>query len=589
MDLFNKLDQLLSSRQKLVIAALLVLTIIFAAIETVGISLVMVFISLATNPSIISENTTYNKIYNILSFTSPHVFVVSAGFFLIAFYIVRAIYTVGYTYALNRFTWNSYYHLTNRLFRNYLDLSYREFTNKNSSQLEKTILTEAVYLSQLIIAVMRFISEAAVALLIYALLLYSNPRVTVAITLVMAVVAILLTWPIRRIIARQGVLRENFQSRMYSIINDAFGNFKFIKLLSNQESILKNFSKASIGFSKSNIANTTATQLPSSVLETIALVLLIGVILYILQSNPDGSRVIPVVSMYALAMFRLVPAANRMLHYMGNILYYRRSLDIVHENMIQTTVEEGESPLEFNKEFVLQDISFAYPGRGDVLKNVNLVIDKNQKVAIVGPSGSGKSTLVDILIGIHPPDKGRMLVDGVEITQKNVRALRRKIGYIPQNIYLFDSTVAENVAFGQEYDENRIQQALVQARIYEFLAQHQGIHTHVGEGGIKLSGGQKQRIGIARALYTDPEVLVLDEATSALDQQTEEQIIDEIYEMSSDRTLVVISHRLSITNRCHAVYAIENGQLVISPITGSLKESYSRTPTQTAGNLREDR
>jgi len=588
MDLFNKLDQLLSSRQKLVIAALLVLTIIFAAIETVGISLVMVFISLATNPSIISENATYNKIYNILSFTSPHAFVVSAGFFLIAFYIVRAIYTVGYTYALNRFTWNSYYHLTNRLFRNYLSLSYREFTNKNSSQLEKTILTEAVYLSQLIIAVMRFISETAVALLIYALLLYSNPRITVAITLVMAVVAILLTWPIRRVIARQGVLRENYQSRMYSIINDAFGNFKFIKLLSNQESILKNFSKASIGFSKSNVANTTATQLPSSVLETIALVLLIGVILYILQSNPDGSRVIPVVSMYALAMFRMVPAANRMLHYMGNILYYRRSLDIVHENMIQTTVEEGESPLEFNKELVLQDISFAYPGRGDVLKNVNLVIDKNQRVAIVGPSGSGKSTLVDILIGIHPMDKGRMLVDGVEITQENVRALRRKIGYIPQNIYLFDGTVAENVAFGQEYDENRIQQALVQARIHEFLAQHQGIHTHVGEGGIKLSGGQKQRIGIARALYTDPEILVLDEATSALDQQTEERIIDEIYEMSSDRTLVVISHRLSITNRCHAIYAIENGQLVIVPMTGSFKESYSRTPTQTAGNLRED-
>jgi ABC-type multidrug transport system fused ATPase/permease subunit len=577
MDLFNKLDQLLSSRQKLVIAGLLGLTVIFAAIETVGISLVMVFISLATNPPIIFENATYNKIYNILSFTSPHVFVVSTGFFLIVFYMVRAIYTVGYTYALNRFTWNSYYHLTNRLFRNYLSLSYREFTNKNSSQLEKTIITEATYLSQLIIAVMRFISETAVALLLYALLLYSNPRITVAITLVMAVVAILLVWPIRRIITRQGVLRENYQARMYSIINDAFGNFKFIKMLSNQESILKNFSKASIGFSKSNVVNTTATQLPSSVLETIALVLLIGVILYILQSNPDGSRVIPVVSMYALAMFRMVPAANRMLHYTGNILYYRRSLDIVHENMIQTTVEEGKSPLEFNKQFALQDISFAYPGRGDVLKNVNLVINKNQKVAIVGPSGSGKSTLVDILIGIHPPDKGTMLVDGVEITQENVRALRRKIGYIPQNIYLFDGTVAENVAFGQEYDENRIQQALLQARIHEFLTQHQGIHTHVGEGGIKLSGGQKQRIGIARALYTQPEILVLDEATSALDQQTEEQIIDEIYEMSLDRTLIVISHRLSITKRCHAIYSIEDGILDIAPMTGSHKESYSRT------------
>jgi ATP-binding cassette, subfamily B, bacterial PglK len=574
MELIKKLDRLLTRRQKLGIAALLALTIVYAAIETVGISLVMVFISLATNPSVILDNSRYAAVYHFFGFSAPLNFVVAAGFFLIAFYVMRAVYVVGYTYVLNRFTWNSYHHLANRLFKNYLALSYREFTDKNSSQLEKTIITEAVYLSQLIIAVMRFISEAAVALMLYALLLYANPDITLAVTLALAAITVLLMWPIRRIITRQGTLRESYQGRLYSIINDAFGNFKFIKLLSNQQSILKNFSKASIGFSKTNVINTTATQLPSSVLETVALVLLIGVILYILQTNPDGSRVIPVISMYALAMFRMVPAVNRMLHYLGNILYYRRSLDIVHENSIQTTVEEGESPLDFRKALVLENIGFAYPGRGEVLKDINLVVHKNEKVAILGPSGSGKSTLVDILIGIHPPDRGRMLVDGVEVTRENVRSLRKKIGYIPQHIYLFDGTVAENVAFGQEYDEGRIRRALEQARIYDFLAQHAGLHTHVGEGGIKLSGGQKQRIGIARALYTDPEILVLDEATSALDQQTEDRIISEIYEMSAERTLIVISHRPSITGKCHAIYAIEDGEIVEGPVTVSAATSF---------------
>jgi ATP-binding cassette subfamily B protein/ATP-binding cassette subfamily C protein len=166
------------------------------------------------------------------------------------------------------------------------------------------------------------------------------------------------------------------------------------------------------------------------------------------------------------------------------------------------------------------------------------------------------------MIGINYPSRGNIYVDGNMINSANIRSWRNKIGYIPQNIYLFDGTVAENVAFGAEYNEAKIVQVLKEANIWDFLAEKDGIDTLVGEGGIQLSGGQKQRIGIARALYGDPELLVLDEATSSLDNETEAKIMDEIYGLSGDKTLIVIAHRLSTVERCNRRINIENGMVV---------------------------
>lgn len=212
----------------------------------------------------------------------------------------------------------------------------------------------------------------------------------------------------------------------------------------------------------------------------------------------------------------------------------------------------------------LKDIKKTYKMGVEIvhaLDGVDLKIEDGEFVAIIGPSGSGKSTLLDLLIGIHAPEQGRVRVDDVELTPDNVRAWRRAIGYIPQNIYLFDGSVAENVAFGKTYDEQRIVQALTQARIYDFLQHHEGIHTQVGEGGVKLSGGQKQRIGIARALYGDPEILVLDEATSALDPATEAKIMSEMHDLVRDRTLIVVAHRTLSSQFFDHIYRVEAGQL----------------------------
>ena len=251
------------------------------------------------------------------------------------------------------------------------------------------------------------------------------------------------------------------------------------------------------------------------------------------------------------------------MHSYNQIKFNKHSLDIVHSDIFYEVEDIGDEEIEFKREIKLEDISFAYIENKYILKDINLTIKKGEKVAFVGESGSGKSTLVDIIIGLYRPNSGKIYIDNRELNLSNIKSWRKKIGYIPQSIYLFDGTVAQNVAMGGEIDKEKMIRVLKQANIWDFLKEHhQGLDTFVGEGGVKLSGGQKQRVAIARALYFEPEVLVLDEATSALDSETESKIMEEIYRVSQDKTLIIIAHRLSTLQGCDKIYRLENGKIV---------------------------
>lgn len=230
--------------------------------------------------------------------------------------------------------------------------------------------------------------------------------------------------------------------------------------------------------------------------------------------------------------------------------YYANSVALVYEDLLYHTDYEDNEPCAFEKSIELKGVTFGYEPNKAILRDFSLTIHKGDKIAFCGESGAGKSTLVDLIIGIYKPQQGVICIDGKELNNHNLRSWRKKIGYIPQTIYLFDGSVAENVAFGSEMNEDRVIEACKKANIYEFLQEHGGIYTRVGEGGLLLSGGQKQRIGIARAIYDNPEILVLDEATSALDTATEEKIMDEIYDVAQNKTLLVIAHRLNTIERC---------------------------------------
>jgi len=561
---FHKLSAILTKRDKRLIKLLVVFSIVISVIETIGVSAVMPFIATASDFSIITSNKYYSYFYDLFGFSSELDFVIIFGVILICFYIFRSAINLFYLYVLAKFSQGRYHLLCYRLFENYMGMSYRSFIDKNSSELTKTIITEASLLTAVLHAVLFIVSEFFVVIFIYAMMLYINYKITFILTLILAVNALFLITTVSKRIKKEGVKRESFQKDFYEIINSTLGNFKLIKLQSNDKDILNKFGQASSQYAQSNVVNRVLTDFPRLFLEAIGFGLITFAIVFLVwKYQKDISSSLPVISMFVLGLYRLLPSANRILNGYNSVLYNLRSLEIVHNDLMYDAEELKDKKVSFKKEITLNNVKFAYSEDSFILNNVNLSIKKGEKVAFIGESGSGKSTLVDVIIGLYRPITGTISVDNELLTNDNIKDFRSKIGYIPQSVYLFDGTVAQNVSFGLKLNEKKIKEVLSQANILEFLEQKpQGIYTKVGEGGIKLSGGQKQSIAIARALYSDPEILVLDEATSALDSETEAIIMNEIYDISTARTLIIIAHRLSTINRCEKVYRLKDASLM---------------------------
>jgi len=529
----------------------------------VGISVIMPFIAITTDFSLIHTNQYYFAMYNLINCTNDVEFIVILGIVLIVFYVFRSIINLFYFYMLNRFTQSRYHLLAYRLFENYMGLPYKEFLNRNSSTMTKSIINETGNLTTLISSILFMMSEVFIVIFIYAMMIYVNYKITFLLTVILFLNALVMIKTVSRKIKKAGELREKVQKRFYEIINRSFGNFKLIKLQSNDKEILSDFGKASFTYAKANIQNATLTQIPRLFLEVVGFSIIIFIITYLVwKYNGDISSTLPIISIFVLSLYRLMPSVNRIMTNYNSILYLYKSLDIIHNDLSFTNENLGDEKISFKNEIIIQNMNFEYEKNKPILKNINIKIKKASSVAFIGESGSGKSTLVDIIIGLYKVKNGKIISDNKDINNNNIKSWRSKIGYIPQSVYLFDETVGQNIAFGSKYDEDKIEKVLKQAKIYDFFNKKEGLKTLVGESGMLLSGGQKQRIAIARALYKDPEILVLDEATSALDTETEKEIMNEIYNISKDKTLIIIAHRLSTLNNCDKIYKLENGELV---------------------------
>jgi len=444
-----------------------------------------------------------------------------------------------------------------------MGMPYRYFVTKNSSNLTKSIINEAANLTQLISAVLFMMSEIFVVIFIYSMMLYVNYKITFLLTVILVLNALLMVKTVSVRVKQAGVIRERVQRRFYEIINKSFGNFKLIKLQSHDKDILEDFGDASFNFAKANIRSAVLTHTPRLFLEAVGFSIIVFIITYLVwKYDGNVSNLLALISMFVLALYRLMPSVNRIMNSYNQILFLHKSLDIVHADLSYEQEKLGDQKISFADKIEIKNLKFEYQEDTPVINGVDLVIKKGSKIAFVGESGSGKSTLVDIIIGLYKPKEGNILSDDSLINEDNIKAWRSKVGYIPQSVYLFDGTVGENVAFGLPYSKDKVDAVLKQAKIYEFLETKEGRDTLVGEGGVMLSGGQKQRIAIARALYIDPEILVLDEATSALDDATEKQIMSEIYEVSEDKTLIIIAHRLSTLDRCEKIYRLEDGKII---------------------------
>ncbi len=561
--MLKKIFFILSKEDKKFLFSLLLFSVFISFIESFAISLVMPFITLASDFSYFDKNKYLIQLKDYLALPVFEI-IVYFGVVLIVFYVLRALLNSYYFHLLARFSKGRYHAIAYKVFAKFLNTDYENFTQKNQSEILKSITGEVYNLSTMISSFLLMMSEIFVVLLLYTLMLLVNYKITLFLSLFMIINAFILIKVLSPIVKKAGLKREEAMKNFFEILNTNLNNFKLIKLKTKEDGVLNLFKTQSEIFARANITNESVSAMPRIYLEGVGFCVLVFIVVFLVFKNQsDISGILATISIFVLALYRLMPSANRIITSYHDLLYYRSSLDIIYQILKQKEESLGEEKIDFDKELRLENLTFGYKDKKNLFTCLNLSIKKGEKIAFIGESGCGKSTLVDIIIGLLSPKEGRVLLDENELNMKNVKNYRQKIGYIPQNIYLFNDSIAKNISFGDEVDEEKLQRVIKQANLEHFVKNlPQGVQTKVGDGGSNLSGGQKQRIAIARALYLDPEILVLDEATSALDTESEARIMDEIYKISKDKTMIIIAHRLSTITRCDSIYRLENGKLL---------------------------
>ncbi len=573
----RKLYEIFTPQERIQALLIFFAGLITAFAQMTGVFSVFPFINVAMNPTSIQTNRWLAFAYTTFSFSSPGEFMVALGIAVVILVILSNGITALTMWAKTRFVLNRNYTFSNRLLAVYLGRPYAFFLNSNSSDLGKNVLSE---INQLTTSFLMPLFEAMINILILAVIVFMlfsvNPAVTVLTIGFLGTVYGTLNFFLKVRLKRMGAERMEANKKRFRAATEALSSIKISRVIGAEPFFLDRFAENSRKFADLNVFAKVAGQLPSYLMESIVFGGLILFVVLALVRGGEVSSVVPLVSLYAFAGKRLIPALQQIYASVTQIYYNKAILDRLYQDLVSDEQhdlfpkEGGEGKeLPFRHRILLENIRFRYPeGERNVIDGLDIEIPRESVVGLVGTTGSGKTTLVDIILGLHIPKEGRMLIDDTPVAPANIRAWRRKIGYVPQDIYLSDDTVTRNIAFGipdDRIDEEQVRRAARIAALDDFiqtLPEQYG--SVIGERGVRLSGGQRQRIGLARALYRSPEVLVLDEATSSLDGATEEAVLNAIRSASKAKTVIMIAHRLNTLKDCDVIYMLEKGRISAS-------------------------
>lgn len=586
--MIRKLLALLTLRERRQGAGVLMMIIIMALLESISVAAVMPFLGVLGNPQLVTTEPLLARSYEALGFGSVDGFLMALGIAVFLVIMLSSAFRIATHYMINRYLEMRRHSISERLLANFLRQPYAYFLNRHSADMAKGVLSEVDYL---VIGVLRPALSATaysvVALALIGLLLLHDPAMALAIAAILGGTYGFIYLAVRGLLGRLGANQVEVNSERFTTANEALGGIKDIKLLGREDAYLSRFRPASLRYSRNLVSIQTASELPRFSVEATALGGVIALTLVLMANHGDLGAMLPTLGLYAFAGFKLIPALQRVYVGLTSLRFGTAALDNVHADLMlpgerqHDRSRDGHS-LQPRSEIRLREVSFNY-GQGihAALQNINLSLPVGQSIALVGGTGAGKTTLVDILLGLLRPTSGELLLDGEVIDAGNLRAWQRTLGYVPQQIFLSDASVSENIALGiaaDAIDPEQVERCARMAQIHDFVVDRmpQGYATRVGEEGVRLSGGQRQRIGIARALYHEPSVLVFDEATSALDGVTERAVMASIEALHGQRTIILIAHRLATVRHCDQIHLLDQGRIVASGNYAELLAQESR-------------
>jgi ATP-binding cassette, subfamily B, bacterial PglK len=566
------------------LALLLVGMILMGVIEALGVSSILPFIAVLANPEMISTNVYLAGLYAFGKFDGVQSFLIFLAALALALIVVANAFALFINWCIIRIANSLGHALSMRMIQGYLAQPYAFFFSRHSTNLALNTADHVIgVINGVLLPALQLLSKLAVAICLALLVIAVDPVVAGTFAAVFGAVYLLIFRLIRRRLAVLGEQNLAGNRTKFRSASSLFQGIKDLKVLGREAYYLDIFERSSREAARSQALQGIITLVPRYVVETIAIGGMLAVAIYLLVKEGDLGRALPVLAVYALAAYRLAPVLQSIFASLTQIRFNLPSVELLAGEAASLEQAVGaaapQPALPFWRQIELRNVGFRYPGTdADVLRGVTLSVPRNATVGIVGATGAGKTTLVDILLGLIVPQEGMLCVDGTLIDQSNARAWRSRIGYVPQSIYLSEESVAANIAFGitpEKIDQGRVAAAALIANIHDFVATElpQGYATSIGERGVRLSGGQRQRLGIARALYSDPEVLILDEATSSLDTMTEDAVIDAIRKLSHRKTIIAIAHRMTTLQNCDVIYLLANGQIADS---GSFRDLLER-------------
>ena len=567
MNSLQKLQSMFDKRTQNSLIIIVIAIIISALLEIAALGIIAPFIELVLDSSAIYENAYLYFVYSRLGFTNETMFLAFLGLTIVVVYLLRGIYMAVFNFLQFRYLANKQAEFSVLILDKIIGFSYLYHTKKNIAELLRTVVTDVADMFRAIRSMLFFVSDFFMSVAIIVFLIIVSPLMTLSVAFLAAACVLIYLKLFRNKVLSYGAKFRESSVDMTKSVNQALGGLKEVKILQKEAHFKKEFEKSAHiqAFSYSNFL--FADTLPRLIIETVCFGGAFVVVSVMIFSGVDVYEMIPQLSMFVLAAFRLLPMVARLISSVNSFSFLKNMIDTVHRNMTeQDLLNEVASPAMIEtktKDITIKDLTFSYPEtETNVFENVSFTIPHHKSIAFVGETGAGKSTLVDILLGLINPQQGGVYYEGKSI-HHHFGEFSKNIGYVPQSIYLLDETIRENIAFGiakDAIDNAKVWQAIKQAKLEDFITSlPNGIDTVVGDRGILLSGGQRQRIGIARAIYNDPEILVLDEATSALDNETENYIMDQIIGFQGNKTIIIVAHRLSTIEHCDVIYKVEAG------------------------------
>ena len=580
--ILKKLMIILDKKQKRIMVGLVFMMLIGAVLETLGVSMILPVMNVVLEDDAVNKHVYLQWICNIfkIGYTDTKTLMIVVMLGLIVMFAVKNIFLFLQLKVQMKFVYTNQFATSRRMMINFMKRPYEYYLGADTSVIQRQITSDVNNLYGMILSILQLTSEAIVFVCLIGVSLLADVKMTITVAILLVAVLLIIKCILKPIMTKAGVENQDYYSGLYKWINQAVTGIKEIKIANKESYFINEYSACGAGYvgavQKYNLFNAA----PRLLIETIAIA---GMIIYLMICLLNGAQVMdimPQLTLLALVAMRLIPCANRINNYLTSIAYFEPFLwnvsdslqDEIRDESIDYSAtayikKEEVTKLTIKESLELRDISYKYPNTEKyIFEHATMNIPIGKSVGIVGTSGAGKTTVVDILLGLLELEGGQILADGREV-KDNYQSFLKNVGYIPQTIFMIDSSIRKNVAFGipdDEIDDNKVWHALKEAQLDEFVKSlPDGLDTGIGERGIRISGGQRQRIGIARALFEDPEVLILDEATSALDNETEAAIMESINFLHGKKTLIIIAHRLQTIEKCDMVYRVENGQISV--------------------------